>query len=67
MNIKNLIFRHFKGNKYEIICYAKHSETNEDLIVYKQIEDDKIWVRSKDNFFERINVNDKIVLRFEPL
>ncbi|MBR1617348.1 DUF1653 domain-containing protein [bacterium] len=39
------IYRHYKGNLYKIIAFARHSETLEDMIVYKSIDDDKTWVR----------------------
>ena len=38
-------YKHYKGNLYKIIGFAKHSETMEDMIVYQSIENNAIWVR----------------------
>ncbi|MCQ2753749.1 MAG: DUF1653 domain-containing protein [bacterium] len=38
-------YRHYKGNLYEIIALGKHSETTEDVIVYKSLKTGDVWVR----------------------
>ena len=38
-------YKHYKGNKYKIIEFAKHSETLEDMIIYKSLDTGKVWVR----------------------
>jgi len=40
-------YRHYKGNLYKIISFAKHSETCEEMIVYQSIETGDVWVRPK--------------------
>ena len=49
MNTENEImgrYRHFKGGIYEVICVAKHSETLEDMVIYRSItEPQKVWAR----------------------
>ena len=51
MKIENRTFnigdkvRHFKGKEYEIVCFAIDSETLKDVVVYKALYDDKIYVR----------------------
>lgn len=59
-------FRHYKGNIYEFICVAIHSETDEKLVIYKD-DEDKIFARPYDMFFEKIKVDGKITDRFEEI
>jgi len=65
------LYRHQKWNLYEVIWFAKHSETLEDLVVYKALYDHKdywknaLWVRPKEMFFEKIEKDWKKVPRFE--
>lgn len=48
-------FRHYGGGEYEVICMARHSETCEELVVYRQIDKDTgFWVRPYTMFFEQI-------------
>ena len=64
------IYRHYKGNKYQVIYEAKHSETLEDLVVYKALyknKESKYWVRPKKMFLEKVVIDGKKVLRFEHL
>lgn len=52
-------YRHYKGKEYEVIGFAKHSETLEELVVYKalyQPEGENLWVRPKKMFFEEIEI-----------
>lgn len=55
-------YRHYKGNEYEIIALARHSETLEDMIVYRATADGKTWVRPYRMWNEV--VDDKGTLRF---
>ncbi len=56
------IYRHYKGNIYKIIALAKHSETEEDMVVYQNIEKGDIWTRPK--FMWNEFVDNKNTLRF---
>lgn len=61
--IKGQRYRHHKGNIYEILAVAEHSETEEKLVVYFNINiPDRIWVRPYDMFVENISDGRK---RFE--
>ena len=58
------IYRHYKGNIYKIIALAVHSETGEDMIVYKSVKNGDVWVRPQYMWNEEVEVNGTKVLRF---
>ena len=61
-------YKHYKGNLYEVIGVAKHSETLEEMVVYKalyQAEGENLWVRPKAMFVEEVEVGGKKIKRFE--
>ena len=46
MDIQPGIYRHFKGNRYEVIGMANHSETMEPMVVYRALYGERgLWVR----------------------
>ena len=58
-------YRHFKGNEYEVIGIAKHSETLEPMVVYKALYGDgDIWVRPYEMWNETITRDGKTFQRF---
>lgn len=66
MNIKLGKYRHFKGNEYEVIAIAKHSEILEEMVVYKALYGDgDIWVRPAKMWDETIERDGKTFKRFE--
>lgn len=66
--IKTGLYRHYKGNDYEVIGTARHSETLETLVVYKPLYNDTgIWVRPLGMFQEKLSLNGKLVSRFSYL
>jgi cupin 2 domain-containing protein len=61
-------YRHYKGNEYTVIGTARHSETLEELVVYRQeYGEHGLWVRPKQMFSETVNVDGRIVPRFQSL
>lgn len=63
--IKTGIYRHFKGGRYEVIAIAKHSETLEEMVVYKALYGDGgVWVRPASMWEETVVYGGKEVKRF---
>ncbi len=64
-------YRHYKGQDYEVIGVARHSETLEELVVYLALYDSKefgeraLWVRPLSMFMETVEVDGVAVPRFE--
>lgn len=64
--VKPGIYRHFKGNEYEVIGVARHSETEEELVVYRtRYGDYSLWVRPLGMFLEMKEHDGKLVPRFQ--
>jgi hypothetical protein len=61
-------YRHYKGNLYEVIGIARHSETEEEMVVYRQLYGDhSLWVRPLPMFLEQVEVNGRLLPRFVPV
>ena len=61
-------YRHFKGNEYEVLYIAKHSETMEEMVVYRALYGEHgVWVRPKAMFLEQITRDGKTFSRFEKI
>ncbi len=55
MEIKPGRYRHFKGNEYEVLYVAHHSETMEDMVVYRALYGDReVWVRPASMWFDTV-------------
>lgn len=68
MDIKPGIYRHFKGNFYEVLFMAKHSETQEPMVVYKALYGEHgIWVRPAAMWYEHVEKNGYSGPRFYPV
>ena len=50
------VVRHFKGNRYQILCFARDSETQEEVVVYRALYGERgVWVRPKAMFFSPVD------------
>lgn len=64
--IEKGIYRHYKGNLYELVDVANHSETLEKMVVYRALYGEKeLWVRPISMWDEKVTVDGKTVKRFE--
>jgi hypothetical protein len=66
------LYQHYKGNLYEVIGLAYHSETLEEMIVYKalyttQFGENSLWVRPAKMFVEDVMLEGKSVKRFAKI
>ncbi|MDA8412831.1 MAG: DUF1653 domain-containing protein [Desulfobacteraceae bacterium] len=58
-------YRHYKGNDYQVIGIARHSETEEGMVVYRQLYGDgSMWVRPLVMFVEDVMVDGQQKPRF---
>ena len=68
--IRTGIYRHYKGGMYLVIGTALHSETLEELVLYKHLDEkgepsEEYWVRPRTMFLESVKVAGKAMPRFE--
>ena len=61
-------YRHFKGSIYEVICVAKHSETLEDMVIYRSVtEPQKVWARPLSMWNETVEHEGVTIRRFTKI
>ena len=61
-------YRHFKGNEYEVLYVAKHSETLEDMVVYRALYGDGgVWVRPASMWNETVERDGVVCQRFTKI
>ena len=64
--VKLGIYRHYKGNNYQVLGVAIHSETLEELVIYKALYGQGLtWVRPLNMFLEQVEVNGTKFPRFK--
>ena len=61
-------YKHYKGNEYNVLMVAMHSETLEKFVVYEALYENKVsklWVRPLKMFVEKVEKDGKLIDRFE--
>ena len=63
--VPNGRYRHYKGNLYDVVGLALHSETEEALVIYQPVGGSQLWARPLSMFVETVEVDGKRVPRFD--
>jgi hypothetical protein len=68
--LKSGKYRHYKGKYYEVLDIVRHSETLEELVLYKALYESEfgkntLWVRPKEMFLEEVEIEGRRMKRFE--
>ena len=68
-HIEKGIYTHYKGNRYDVIGVACHTETHEAVVVYRPLYDStaELFVRPYDMFVETITIDGQIIPRFKKV
>ena len=62
------IYEHYKGMRYQLLSVGRHSETLEEVVVYRALYGDKgVWVRPLEMFTERITQDGREMPRFKEI
>ncbi|HEY8331914.1 MAG TPA: DUF1653 domain-containing protein [Pseudomonas sp.] len=65
MTLQTGLYRHYKGREYRVLGLARHSETEEELVVYQALYGDYgLWVRPLAMFRETVEVEGETLPRF---
>ncbi len=66
MKIKEGRYRHYKGKAYQVLGFAIHSETLEEMVIYKALYgDEAVWVRPASMWLDMVEINGQMFKRFE--
>jgi cyclomaltodextrinase / maltogenic alpha-amylase / neopullulanase len=67
VDLKRGKYRHFKGNEYEVVGVARHSESLEEYVIYKPLYDSvsEYWIRPLAMFLETVERDGVVRPRFE--
>ncbi len=61
-------YRHYKGKEYQVIGCARHSETDQEFVVYRALYGEfGLWVRPKEMFEEQVEKDGQRLLRFQRI
>lgn len=58
------IYKHYKGGMYNVVGLGRHTETEEELVIYEDAIGN-LWARPLEMFMDKVEVNGVMVPRFE--
>lgn len=62
------LYQHYKGNLYQVIGLARHTETLEEMVVYQSLYGDfRLWIRPKEMFESTVEYEGNTIPRFKYL
>ncbi|HUD02110.1 MAG TPA: DUF1653 domain-containing protein [Rhabdochlamydiaceae bacterium] len=62
------IYQHYKGNRYEVLGVGRHSETHEEMVIYRGLYGaHDFWIRPLSLFIDTVNWEGKTIPRFTIL
>lgn len=70
MKLRKGKYRHYKGKFYEVLGTVRHSETTEEMVLYRALYDspefgkEQLWVRPLEMFLENVHINGEEIPRF---
>lgn len=65
MTIPTGIYQHYKGPEYQVLGVAKHSETEEEHVVYRALYGEEgLWIRPLSMFTEQVEKDGQVIPRF---
>jgi len=68
MELEKGLYKHYKGNMYEVYMTAQHSENEEWMVVYKALYGEEgMWVRPYEMFVEQVEVDGIMIERFKKV
>jgi hypothetical protein len=65
-SIKLGIYKHYKGGMYKVLGIGRHTEENQELVIYQSLETNDIWIRPVEMFFEIVKTENYQGPRFIP-
>lgn len=65
--VKPGVYEHYKGGLYRVLYYGRHTERDEEVVVYQSISDGQIWVRPLEMFTGRVTALGVSYKRFKLL
>lgn len=68
MTLKKGLYRHYKGGEYEVLDLVRHSETEQQMVLYRPCYGDaSLWVRPLEMFQESVEIDGKTIPRFQHI